>query len=364
MPVDRKIKVAIHEDGGWGKKWLEYCRSNQIPHKAVNCYESDILSQIGDCNALMWAFKHLLPTDILMARHVLYTAGKMGIHTYPDFDTAWHFDDKVAQKYLLEAMDLPAARAWVFYSKEKLAVWLEKNPHRLPIVAKLRRGAGSYNVRLMRTHHEVLEYANKMFGKGISPAPSGFADAGNKMRVAYSAGGIKNVFNRLKKAPRFFEVMRQGRKYHSAEKGYVYLQEFIPGNDCDFRLKVVGDRAWGFRRFVRKNDFRASGSGELDFDHRKIPISMVAMAFKTCRKLRMQSLALDIVLERDTPLIVEISYGFGIDQGEAEGYWTADGIRHDSSFDPVHLICETFIKNMDYSAVGPGCRSLMIQDAS
>lgn len=338
MQADSDLKIAIHDDGGWGRKWIDYCRDHNIDYKQVDCYDSDILDQIKNCTGLMWAFKHFYPTDILMARHVLYAAGRMGLLTYPDFDTAWHFDDKVAQKYLFEALGLPAAKAWVFYSKKSAINWLETHTDRLPIVAKLRRGAGSYNVRLLKTKKEARSYVNKMFGKGFSPAPAPLADVKTKYKVAAGSGGISGVLNRLKKAPKFFRVVLQARKYFAKEKGYVYVQEFIPGNNCDYRLKVVGDRAWGFRRFVRENDFRASGSGGLDFDYHQIPPIMVEMAFEAKRKLKMQSVAFDIVLDKGKPLIVEISYGFGIDDGEAEGYWTMDGVRHNESFDPTHLM--------------------------
>ncbi len=340
------IRIAIHDDGGWGRKWINYCRDRNIQYKKVDGYASDILDRIRDCQGFMWAFKHLYPTDLLMARHVLYAAGLMGLATFPDFHASWHFDDKVAQKYLFEALDLPVAGARVFYNKKEAMDWFENQSHKLPVVAKLRRGAGSYNVKLLKTKKEAMAYTIMMFDHGMSPAPSGFADARNKFRVAYSSGGVRQVVQRLKKAPRFITLMQKGRKFHAIEKGYVYIQEFIPGNTCDYRMKVVGDRAWGFRRFVRKNDFRASGSGELDFDYRKIPSSMVTMAFDVKRKLEMQSVALDIVLDNDRPVIVEISYGFGIDDGEAEGYWTEDGVRHNKPFDPTHLIIQSLLVSM------------------
>lgn len=88
----------------------------------------------------------------------------------------------------------------------------------------------------------------------------------------------------------------------------MLLQEFIPGNDGDIRINVIGDRVWGYRRKNAPNDFRASGSGIRDYDHTTIPKSILDMAVTIARKLRTQSLVLDF-LERDNqPVLVEISY--------------------------------------------------------
>src|SRR5690554_3757460 len=101
------MKLAIHNGKGWNIKWMAYCSEKNIPFTGLNCYNSNIIHQLKEKNIshLMWHFSHVLPKDILMARNVLYAANKMGIKTYPDFETSWHFDDKVSQKYLLEAVD-------------------------------------------------------------------------------------------------------------------------------------------------------------------------------------------------------------------------------------------------------------------
>jgi hypothetical protein len=50
------------------------------------------------------------------------------------------------------------------------------------------------------------------------------------------------------------------------EKGYIYFQNFIPDNDSDIRVVVVGEKAFAIKRMVRENDFRASGSGSIIYD--------------------------------------------------------------------------------------------------
>ena len=39
-------------------------------------------------------------------------------------------------------------------------------------------------------------------------------------------------------------------------RGYVYFQDFIPDNQFDTRVTVIGNRAFAFIRKVRPGDFR------------------------------------------------------------------------------------------------------------
>lgn len=337
------MKLAIHNGLGWNQRWAEYCTEKNIPFILVDCCSSDIISVLRDNEVthLMWHFSHSLPKDIFLARNVLFSAQKMGIKVFPDFNTSWHFDDKVSQKYLLESIGAPLVPSHTFVDKGEALEWLSKSAS-FPLVAKLRRGAGSYNVRLIKNYKEAKKYIKAMFGRGIKPTPGYLADGKNKLRVA---GNLKGILNRLKRAPNFFRMIQSGRLFPK-EKGYVYFQDFIPDNDCDYRIKVVGDICWGFKRMVRKGDFRASGSGMLVFDL-DIPQEMIFIAFDIAKKIGMQSVAFDFVLDGAKPLIVEISYCFGIDPGESEKYWKQeDGeiVLYNESFNPVSDILDSFIK--------------------
>ena len=45
--------------------------------------------------------------------------------------------------------------------------------------------------------------------------------------------------------------MRILNPYWQIDKNYIYFQEFIPGNEFDTRVTVIGDRAFAFRRMNR-----------------------------------------------------------------------------------------------------------------
>ncbi|MFV0216088.1 hypothetical protein OBJ92_03445 [Empedobacter falsenii] len=336
------MKLAIHNGISWNKKWIDYCQKNNIEHIVLNCYDSDIINQlkINEVTHLMWHFHHSKAKDILMARNVLYSAKNLGIKTFPDFETCWHFDDKISQKYLLESVDAPLVPSYAFFDKKEAYIWLE-NEAKFPIVAKLRRGAGSYNVILLKDLGAAKKYVNKMFSTGIHPTPGYIADAKNKLKVA---GDLKGIKDRLKKAPKFFKMVMNGKKHFPVEKGYVYFQDFIPNNKVDIRIAIIDNHLWGFKRLVRENDFRASGSGKIEYSLSDVPTSLYQKLFNLTRKLKTASIAYDLVKDNEEYLIVEISYGFvGEIIYNAPGYWNENLEFIESHINPEDLIIQKFI---------------------
>ena len=109
------------------------------------------------------------------------------------------------------------------------------------------------------------------------------------------------------------------------EKNYAYFQEFVPNNPYDTRISVIGDRAFGYRRFNRPNDFRASGSGNFDIEPAKIDLNCIKIAVNISKKLKFQSMAYDFLLKDEQYLITEVSYTF-VDWmvQKCPGYWNSD----------------------------------------
>jgi len=314
-----KIAIVLNKNG-FTKRWIDYCMTNHIDYKIVNCYSTNIVQDLQDCDALMWHFHHANPKDILCAKQILYSVQEMGKKVFPDFNTMWHFDDKVGQKYLLEAINAPLVPSYVFYSKHDALEWASKAT--FPKVFKLRGGAGSSNVKLVKTRQKAFKIIKQAFGKGFSKYNKwdSLKDSIYKYRK-----GKSNSFNVLKGFVRLFYSTDFARAA-GYDKGYVYFQDFVPNNKFDIRIIVVGNKAFGIKRIARDNDFRASGSGY--FIHRKSEIDdrCVKIAFEINDKLKSQSIAYDFIFDKDNkPLIVEISYGYIPEvYDDCEGYWDRD----------------------------------------
>src|SRR5690554_3906527 len=161
------MKIAIHHrPGSFSDRWIAYCEIQNISFKIVNCYESNIIEQLTDCDALLWHHHHGNYKDVLAAKPILFSLESAGINVFPDFRTVWHFDDKVAQKYLLEAINAPLVPSYVFYDKQEALQWANTTSY--PKVFKLKGGAGSANVKLVKTYKEAKRLINKAFGKGFA----------------------------------------------------------------------------------------------------------------------------------------------------------------------------------------------------
>lgn len=334
------MKIAIHNrPGGFSDRWIEYCKQKGIDYKIVNAYSSDVVEQVKDCDAFMWHHHHADPRDILFAKQLIYSLEESGKCVFPDWHTCWHFDDKVGQKYLLEAIGAPLVPSYVFYTKKEALDWISKTS--FPKVFKLRGGAGAANVMLAHTAHEARKLVRKAFGRGFAK----FDRAGYlKERYRKWREGKDSFVGVLKGIGRLF-VITDFAKMNGREKGYVYFQDFISNNTFDIRVCVVGNHAFALKRMARKGDFRASGSGNIIYDKSQIDERCVRIAFEVNKKLKTQSIAYDFVFDANNqPKIVEISYGYAVHAYDfCEGYWTEDMRWHEgSNFD----FCGWMVENL------------------
>lgn len=334
------MKIAIHNTG-FGKRWIKYCQENKIDYKIVNAYDDDIISQLEDCDAFMWHFHHLSYKDALFAKQLLFSIQQSGKKVFPDFNSAWHFDDKVGQKYLLESIKAPFIPSYVFYTKQDALKWIEQTS--FPKVFKLRGGAGASNVKLVHTKREAKKIVKKAFGKGFKQSDS-ISDFKERWRKYKS--GQSDFKDLVKGFVRIF-VKNEYSQMHSPEKGYVYFQEFMPDNKFDTRLVVIGgEKAFAEKRYTRPNDFRASGSGMFSFE--KIDERIVRLGFEVAKLLKLQCIAFDFIYNKENnPVIVEISYAFGIKGiSNCPGYWTRDLQWHEGThFDFCGWMVENLINN-------------------
>ena len=143
--------IAIHYQPGnnFSEYWKGYLDQSNIAYKIVNAYDSDIIQQLQGCTFFLWHINNLNHRDQIFAKYLMNAVEKIGINIFPDFNTNWHFDDKVAQKYLFEALDLPLVKTYVFYDKKEATLWAKNTT--FPKVFKLRRGSGSKGVMLAKT---------------------------------------------------------------------------------------------------------------------------------------------------------------------------------------------------------------------
>ncbi len=324
------MKIAIHpQKNSFSERWIKYCEERNIDYKIVNAFDSDIVEQLKDCEVFMWHHHHANFKDVIAAKKILFALEHAGIKVFPDFKTGWHFDDKVAQKYLLEAINAPLVPSYVFYDKQQALDWAKETTY--PKVFKLKGGAGASNVKLVKNYSQATGLINKAFGQGFSQFDrlGYFKERFNKFK-----SGKDSFIGVLKGIARIFIVPEFAKK-QSPERGYIYFQDFMKNNNFDTRVVVVnGEFSAAEKRFVRKGDFRASGSGI--FSYEDINLDLIKVAFDVANKLNLQSVAFDFILDKNKkPLIVEISYGFGVTGiNNVPGYWDSNLKWHEGEFNP------------------------------
>ncbi len=338
------MKIAIqHREGGFTERWIYYCKKKNLNYILVDCFKTDIISILKNekITHLMWHLNHSSSKELMVYPYVMNAAENLGIKTFPNFNTRWHFDDKVAQKYLFESIGAPLVKSDVFYEKEDAIAFLYKS--KLPLVVKLKRGAGSTNVKLIKSKPEGEDYIQKLFSEGIVSTATALGNFDQKLRIAKQ---ISDPVKLVKKTFKYFKKNKRERTLANAEKGYVYFQEFMPNNDFDTRIIVVGDIAFGIRRFNKENDFRASGSGKIDFDVLKIDLETVKIAFDITEKIGGQCLAFDFVYDiNKKPKIVEVCFGFSMKAYDScPGYWKKDLGFVKCAFNPQDFVISNFLK--------------------
>lgn len=336
------MKLAIHHrPGSFSDRWIAYCEQENIAYKIVNAFHNDIVEQVKGCDVLMWHHHHGKYRDVIAAKKILFALEHAGIKVFPNFHTVWHFDDKVAQKYLLEAIDAPLVPSYVFYDKKEAINWANKTTY--PKVFKLKGGAGSQNVKLVSNKKRCKKIIKKAFRKGFSQYDSinGLKERYYKFKKNKDIKEVLKGFYRLFFHPQFARLSKR-------EKGYVYFQEFIKNEGFDVRVVVVNGKAVSLKRMVRENDFRASGSGKLIFENDKIDINYIKKSFDLSEKLSTQSIAIDFIKSNKGKIyIVEISYGFPMENflDGAAGFWDKKLSWHNVDISLQNWMVESLIKN-------------------
>lgn len=329
------INIKLHSSN-WFIPWEKYCKENNIEFSVINPYKHNVIKELATFDVVLWHFSGYVYKDMLIAKDILFSAKKMGKRVFPDFDDCWHFDDKIAETYLLQSIDAPLPKSFMYYSFEDLKNAL--NTLSFPIIAKLRNGSGSHNVKLIKDKSALEKYAQQMFSKGFNSSPSLLYKTSSNIK---SSKSLKVFYNRAKRIPEFLKTLAAAKVFPN-EKGYVYLQEFIPNNGFDLKVVVIGDKLSFIGRNIREGDFRASGGGDLFYDRKFITKNVIDSAFRTNDLLGFKCMGYDYVVNKETGegIIIEISYGFSHEALLlANGYFDREANWHEKPLNaPVEII--------------------------
>jgi len=292
-------KYIFKDTYNWAEKLAEYLNDNNILYDFVYIDENDWIEKIDKYDVVIWktAFMGVKSSQILKEK-VFFMQEIMQKRVFPNYNTVWHFDSKIAQSYLLRYKKIKTPETFVSFDYNNILNNIDL--FKYPVVIKETNGAGSSSVSLVKSPKHLVKYVNKRFL-------------------------WENIFSR-KLSSRLFDRF-----------GQIYLQEFIPNNNSDLRITIIGHKyAFGFWRKNRHGDFRASGSGRLDYVT-DVPPQIIKYCSQISKSNNFDSMAYDILFRNGEFMVVEMSYGYS-DKAiyNSNGYYILDENGDIKSFEKGH----------------------------
>lgn len=334
----------------YSEKYREILTKNEIPFVLIDPNSESLLNDLKTCSHLL--FRHTQgDTDMLIYDSIFNIAANIyRIKCFPDFLTYWCYENKVKEYYLLKSHGFPIIDTHVFWNYDHADRFLKKA--KFPLIGKLPKGAGSSNVIMINSIKEGKKIINQVFNKGIKSH-----SMSNKSNLASlsKAGMDKYVRSVIKSLSTYLSLKDYKQEFPEwkLQKDNIIFQDYLPDNEFDIRVTVIGNRALAYRRFVRNNDFRASGSGNFNIDPAKIDMRCIEIAFSISKKLNFGTMAFDFIFDKNKlPLVSEISYSFTDWMVySCPGYWDEKFTWHPGQNWPQYLQLSDFLERNDLERI-------------
>jgi glutathione synthase/RimK-type ligase-like ATP-grasp enzyme len=213
---------------------------------------------------------------------LIYIESNNGI-IIPNFNSFIAHENKMLQELEMKRLDIKSPNSNIVGTYEEgIAFLSEAN---FPIIAKKSKGFGSKTVEKINSLKEGKIFLKKNLTDGFT-------------------------FNM-----EYFKWLYKKWKYdtlYPKQHGKVIFQEMIENLLFDWKVLIFNDVCFVLKRFTKKDDFRASGSGI--FDYTPIPSAKVLdFALETKTKLKIPFASFDIVESDSQCFLIEYqSIHFGL----------------------------------------------------
>ncbi len=255
-------------------KYERFLKNNKISYSFYDIHSSKWMDDAKIFDIIIWA-TYSSPNKKVEAESKIYFLEKyLKKICFPSFDEIWSYEDKVRNHFIFTHFGLPAAPTFTANSKIDALKFLDKTS--FPLISKIRTGSSSSGVLRLKNKNAAISYVN-----------SCFSDVGRKT---------------------YWPFVRQ--------KDYVYFQKYIDDAKYDLRIIVVGDKVFGYYRYAKAGDFRASGAGFVE--KKELPEEAMKIAINANKLLKSTSLAVDMLYsdKEQKYYIIETSIFCGIDTAE------------------------------------------------
>lgn len=256
------IKIGIVKDSNFYESkglvsprasWLRYerfCINNGIRYGFYDIYRSDWIEQAAQYDIIVWqtdsnpAEQHIAESKIYVLEHVLKK------ECFPSFHEVWQYEDKCRENYLYSALDIPSIPTVVTNSLDEALHCIDTTDY--PFIYKDYIGTGSREVVKIDSRSRARKLVYRIFMKG-----------------------------------------KKGLWGHFFVKNIFYMQKFMADATFDLRVMMSGDKAFGYYRYPKKGDFKASGAG--NYEKKEIPEDVLRLAYDIKRKLGVRQVGVDFL---------------------------------------------------------------------
>jgi hypothetical protein len=199
----------------------------------------------------------------------------------PDFQFLYAHHNKVFMEILRKVSNISEAntlRSWLLGTYEDFQHRINQIP--LPVVAKPSAGAISKGVVLLKNKKQALYEVQKM---------------------TFCTSVVRTCYEYYKR------FMYKSYIPYSLNRRKFILQEFVPELQEDYKILFYGNHAYVVRRGVRKNDFRASGSGLLTWPE-LLPDGMLDTAWKIFKGFDVPFISIDLAYQETKFHLLEVQF--------------------------------------------------------
>ena len=238
-PSLKKPKIAlVRETNNRLSYFIKFKRMleiNEFEFDEINILQSNFHDILKNYDVVIWRVNSDF-YSLYTGKDIIYFLNNiLRIHTLPNFESLWFYENKIAQYWLLKKHDFPVISTFASFDMQETINYINKSNY--PIVSKLNTASASLGVSLIKSKKQALKIVKKVFSTGL--------------KTKYT-----NLY----------------------QKDYVLFQEKVPNMGFDLRVVIVGNSYFGYYRYPKKKDFRASGSGITVKED--IPIDILHLSMK------------------------------------------------------------------------------------
>ena len=216
-------------------KFERFLKENNIQYEYFDVKKSSFIIKAQKFDVIVWRTLSSYCDKCEATDKIEFMQDFMGKMTLPSKESLWYYEDKVREQWLFDYYHLPAIKTFISYSKAEAEDFIKKAKY--PFISKDRTCSSSEGVILVKNIGQAQNICRRIFGSGMDL---------------------------------YEKYIRQ--------KNYVLFQEFVPNRGFDLRVIMVGNSYFGYYRFPRNGDYKASGSGVVE--KKEIPLEVLLLAKK------------------------------------------------------------------------------------